>query len=137
MSEVLLIHRVHLGEMVHCGDENIDLRGKIPTSASNQKKNRASSPFENPFLFFGDWLAYFDGPVDVAAGVFEDVLDRFAAGFGLVGDAATNEVALGVGGDLARDPDLAGGFDGLGLRMVLEVVLRGKYIKSYSEEWCV
>lgn len=46
-------------------------------------------------------MAYLDGTVDVAAGVLENVLERFAAGFGLVGDAAANEVALGVGGDLA------------------------------------
>ena len=46
-------------------------------------------------------MAYFDGAVDVAASVFEDVLERFAAGFGLVGDAAADEVALGVGRDLA------------------------------------
>lgn len=53
--------------------------------------------------------------MDTAAGVLEDVLERLAAGFGLVGDAAADELALGVGGDLAGDPDLAGGFDGLGL----------------------
>jgi hypothetical protein len=45
--------------------------------------------------------AHLDGTVDVAAGVLEDVLERFAAGLGLVGDAAANEVALGVSGDLA------------------------------------
>ena len=44
---------------------------------------------------------YLDGAVDVAAGIFEDVLESLAAGLGLVGNAATNEVALGVGGDLA------------------------------------
>ena len=58
---------------------------------------------------------YLDSAVDVAAGVFKDVLERLAAGLGLVGDATSNEVALGVGGNLARDPDLAGGFNGLGL----------------------
>ena len=67
--------------------------------------------------------AHLDGTVDVAAGVLEDVLERFAAGLGLVGDAAANEVALGVGGDLAGDPNLAGGFDGLGLWLLLEVPL--------------
>ena len=59
--------------------------------------------------------AHLDGTVNVAAGVLENVLERFAAGLGLVGDAAADEVALGVGGDLAGDPDLASGFDGLGL----------------------
>ena len=45
--------------------------------------------------------AHLDGTVDVAAGVLEDVLERLAAGLGLVGDATSDEVALGVGGDLA------------------------------------
>lgn len=53
--------------------------------------------------------------MDAAAGVLEDVLERLAAGLGLVGDATLDKVALGVGGDLARDPDLAAGFDGLRL----------------------
>jgi hypothetical protein len=28
VSEVLLVDRVHLGEVVHGGDEDVDLRGK-------------------------------------------------------------------------------------------------------------
>jgi hypothetical protein len=44
---------------------------------------------------------YLDGAVDVAAGILEDVLESLAAGLGLVGNAAANKVALGVGGDLA------------------------------------
>lgn len=43
---------------------------------------------------------YLDGTVNAATGVLEDVLERLTAGLGLVGDAASNEVALGVGGDL-------------------------------------
>ena len=81
--------------------------------------------------------AHLDGTVDVAAGVLEDVLERFAAGLGLVGDAAANEVALGVGGDLAGDPDLAGGFDGLGLRVLLEMPLRGLESCSANANACM
>lgn len=58
---------------------------------------------------------YLDSAVDVAASVLKDVLERLAAGLGLVGNAAANEVALRIGGNLARDPDLATGFNGLGL----------------------
>lgn len=75
-------------------------------------------------------MAHLNGTVDAAASVLENVLERFAAGLGLVGDAAADEVALGVGGDLARNPDLAGGFDGLGLWVLLEVALGG--LKSGS-----
>jgi hypothetical protein len=46
-------------------------------------------------------LTYLDGAVDVAAGILENVLESLAAGLGLVGNAAANEVALGVGGNLA------------------------------------
>jgi hypothetical protein len=74
--------------------------------------------------------AHLDSTVDVAAGILEDVLERLAAGLGLVGDAAADEVALGIGRDLARDPDLAGGFNGLGLWMMLDLPLRG--VKSCS-----
>jgi hypothetical protein len=45
--------------------------------------------------------SYLDGAVDVAASILEDVLESLAAGLGLVGNAAADEVALGVGGDLA------------------------------------
>jgi hypothetical protein len=58
---------------------------------------------------------YLDGAVDVAASVFEDVLERLTAGLGLVGNAASDEVALSIGGNLSGDPDLAGGFNGLRL----------------------
>ena len=73
----------------------------------------------------GKGSTHLDGTVDVAAGVLENVLEGFAAGLGLVSDAAADEVALGVGGNLAGDPDLAGGFDGLGLGMLLERSLGG------------
>jgi hypothetical protein len=46
-------------------------------------------------------MTYLDSAVNVAAGVLEDVLEGLAAGLGLVGNAAADEVALGVGGDLA------------------------------------
>ena len=90
---------------------------------------------------------YLDGAVDVAAGVLEDVLEGLAASLGLVGNAATNEVALGVGGDLAGDPDLAGGFNGLGLgvcvrfkrpsltrQLAAACVARVTYVVSHSYE---
>ena len=62
-------------------------------------------------------MNYLDGAGDVAAGVLKDVLESLAAGLGLVGDAATDQVALGIGGNLTGDPDLASGLDGLGLEV--------------------
>jgi hypothetical protein len=47
-----------------------------------------------------EMMTYLNGAVDVAAGVFEDVLESLAAGLGLVGNAATNKVTLSVGGNL-------------------------------------
>lgn len=41
--------------------------------------------------------------------------DVLAALLGLLADGALDEVAVGVGGDLARDEDLAVGLDGLRL----------------------
>lgn len=114
VREVLLVDGVHLGEVVHGGDEDVDLKGN-PT----RKQSKAFFEILSPRM-----KAHLDGTVDAAAGVLEDVLERLAAGLGLVGDAASDEVTLGVGGDLAGDPDLAGGFNGLGLWILLELPLR-------------
>lgn len=116
MGEVLLVDGVHLGEVVHGGDEYVDLEERSLVSNSNFFV-RYLSPWMK--------MAHLNSTVNAATSVLEDVLKRLAAGLGLVGDAATDEVTLGVGGDLARDPDLAGGFNGLGLWMMLGMALRG------------
>jgi hypothetical protein len=51
--------------------------------------------------------------VHTAAGCFEDGFQIAAALGRLLGDGTLDQIALGVGGDLAGTPDLAGGFDGL------------------------
>ena len=51
--------------------------------------------------------------VHTTASRFEDGFQIAAALGRLLGDGALDQVALGVGGDLAGTPDLAGGFDGL------------------------
>lgn len=61
----------------------------------------------------GDENANFDDLVHGATGGFEDGLEVLAALGRLGGDGAVDEVAGGVGGDLARAPDLAGSLDGL------------------------
>jgi hypothetical protein len=92
VGEVLLVDGVHLGEVVHGGDEHINL----------EEKKSMRQQFKPSFEIHILWVrAHLDCTVDIAAGVLEDVLERFAAGLGLVGDAAANEVALGVSGDLA------------------------------------
>lgn len=48
-------------------------------------------------------------------GSLKNSLDIIAASLGLIGDAALDESAGAVSGDLARDPDLVAGADGLGL----------------------
>jgi hypothetical protein len=58
---------------------------------------------------------YLDHALERAAGRLEDVLEVLAAGGRLVGDAALDEVARCVTGDLAGDPNLRAGLDGLGL----------------------
>lgn len=59
-----------------------------------------------------------DHAVDLDAGLGQDADNVLAALFGLVGDAAFDQVAFGVGGDLARDVDLGAGDDGLRLGML-------------------
>jgi len=56
-----------------------------------------------------------DNPLNANTGFGEDSLDVLAAHLGLVGDAAFDQVALCVGGDLARDEDIGACDDGLGL----------------------
>jgi hypothetical protein len=76
--------------------------------------------------------AHLDGTVDVAASVFEDVLERLAARLGLVGDATSDKIALSICGDLTRDPDLASGFNGLGLKCCQRYHCDGK---SHAREY--
>lgn len=59
---------------------------------------------------------HLDHPVEGNARLGEDTLDVLAAHLGLVRNAALNQVALCVGGDLARDEDAGAGDDGLRLR---------------------
>lgn len=68
---------------------------------------------------------YLDGAGDVAAGVLKNVLESLAAGLSLVGNAATDQVALCVGRDLTRDPDLTSSLDGLGLEGFLSEMFNG------------
>lgn len=105
MGEVLLVDRVHLGEVLHGGDEDVDLP-QVSTKALFTNKTSHYSRTAGTYL---------DSAVNVAASVLENVLERLAAGLGLVGNAAANEVALRIGRNLTRDPDLAAGFNGLGL----------------------
>lgn len=60
-------------------------------------------------------ITYLDDLGDGAAGILEDVLHALAAGLGLLGNGAIDQVASGISGKLARDEDLAVGVDGLGV----------------------
>lgn len=59
-----------------------------------------------------------DNPLQAHIYFGEDGLDVLAALFRLVGDAAFNQIALLVGGNLTRDKDLGACDDGLGLEGV-------------------
>lgn len=61
---------------------------------------------------------HLDDLLHARAGGGDNGLDVVAAGLGQVADAALNQVARGVGGDLTGDEDLAVGADGLGLGCV-------------------
>ena len=70
---------------------------------------------------------YFDDLLDRGVGLLQDGEDVLAALRGLVGDAAADQGAGFVGGDLARDVDVGAGDYGLGLGWgVLVVGLRGE-----------
>lgn len=65
----------------------------------------------------------FDDTVEPHAGFREDALDVLAALGGFVRDAAFDQGAFGVGGDLAGYEDLRTRDDGLGLSRVLAELL--------------
>lgn len=57
-----------------------------------------------------------DDLVHAAPGRLDDALDVLDALARALGDGALDHLARGVGVDLAGDPDLSGGFDGLAVR---------------------
>lgn len=56
---------------------------------------------------------------DVRAGVLENGDDVLAAGLGLLGNGALNQIGLSIGRDLARHEDVLTDLDSLGLEGVL------------------
>ena len=73
--------------------------------------------FPFSFLRFQAFLRekYLDDLVHADTRLGKNALDVLTAHFGLVGDAAFDQVAFCVGRDLARDEDAGAGDDGLGL----------------------
>lgn len=88
MCEVLLEDAVHLSEVCHVVEEDIDL----------------------------------DNLLNRCVGLLQDGDDVFATLCGLVGDAALDQGAGLVGGDLAGDEDLRTGDDSLGLGCVSDMI---------------
>jgi hypothetical protein len=73
-------------------------------------------------------MTYLNDARQRASRRLEDVLEVLAAGGGLVRDAALDEVACGVAGDLAGDEDGAAGLDGLRLCVRAGDVSQGKML---------
>lgn len=100
-----------------------------------------------PFVMEDDTHVDLDNLGNAGAGGGDDGLDVVAAGLGQDSDVALNQLASGVGGDLARDEDLAIGADGLGLwgvnwcfLLCLDVGAYGAWVESWwgmgSREGC-
>ena len=103
VHEELLVGGVHLGEVGHVSQEDLD------TSAPR---------YLLVVVFFRAAYVDLDDLGHAGAGGVQDGLDVVAAGLGQLADVALDQVGRGVGGDLAGDEDLAVGADGLGLRWV-------------------
>lgn len=102
VREELLKHAVHLGEVCHVVEEDVDL----------------------------------DDVLDGCVGLLQDGDDVLAAQCCLVGDAALDQGAGLVGGDLAGDEDVGPGDDGLGLWGVSGVVEQKMTVRLGSAGWC-
>lgn len=108
VSEVLLVDAVHLGEVTHGSEEDVDLQTLVSKSCSYARRRLG-------LAVLGGFITDLDDLGDGAAGILEDVLHALAAGLGLLGNGAIDQVASGISGKLARDEDLAVGVDGLGV----------------------
>lgn len=100
MRKVLLVHAVHLGKILHVCEEDGGLQ-------TDQFPDSAARSFEDG--------RYLDDFANVAAGFLENGLETLARSLCLVGDAALDQVAVLVGGDLARDEDVLADLDCLAL----------------------
>lgn len=101
VHEELLVGGVHLGEVGHVSQEDLD-------PSAPQHLLVVLSLFRVAYVDLDD-LGH------AGAGGVQDGFDVVAAGLGQFADVALDQVGRGVGGDLARDEDLAVGADGLGL----------------------
>ena len=70
----------------------------------------------NPILGRGSTYSSLDNLANITSSRLQDSLEILAALLGLLGNRARHQVPLAVGGDLARDPDLTGGLDGVAVR---------------------
>lgn len=112
MREKLLIRSVHLDKVGHIRQEDLYMLTLHPTnitcacSCTTQPRYRGKG---------GKTHINFNNLLHARLRRVKDGLDIIATGLGPVADGAADEVCGSVGGDLARDEDLAIGTDGLGL----------------------
>lgn len=116
MGEEFLIGSIHLREVGHIRQEDLQYRQPSPTSVYCDiisRKPRESCPGKN------EWerrtYVHLNDLLHAGPGRVEDGLDVVAASLGLDADAALDELRGRVCGDLAGDEDLAVCAHGLGL----------------------
>lgn len=113
MREPLGVGLVHLGEVGHVGEEDLYVMGQhIPQlysiDSSNEVGLGGGEGKEKTYVHLNSLL-------NARPSGLQHGSDVLAALLGLLADVALDQVAVDVGGDLARDEDLAVGLDGLRL----------------------
>lgn len=103
MGEELLVGGVHLGEVGHVSEEDLQTPLTLNTSGRHCRGKDTKTYVD------------LDNLLHARSGSFHDSLDVVAAGLGQLADVTLDRVGGGVVGDLAGDEDLAVGADGLGL----------------------
>lgn len=88
MRKVLFVHPVHLGEVTHGSEED----GRLDMISSHMHTYKS---------VLCDWWPYLDDPINGRASRLENGFDALARRLRLVCNAALDELAGGIGGDLA------------------------------------
>ena len=109
MGEVLLVHAVHLREVVHRRQENGHLHTVVFASVTRYLNPPGICGDESSIMRTAGGVPHLDDPTNRTPRALENILDALARRRRLIGDTALDQFPRRIGRDLARDENLRPG----------------------------